>query len=592
MSRRPLAPGLMAADPIASPPPPPVPTLSASGTPSATYPLSPAAFWLLLLAFALVWFGVLDYRHLISSDEGRYAEMAREMWTTGDWITPRYNGYKYFEKPPLQTWMNALTFAAFGLGEWQARLWTALTGFAGVLMVGFTGRRVFNARVGLFAAAALAAAPLWSLLGHFNVLDMGLSFFMGLSLCALLLAQRPGLERSAVRGWMWLCWAAMALAVLSKGLVGIVLPGAVLVLYTLVTRDWALWRRLYLGSGLIVFFAVAAPWFVLVQMRNPEFFDFFFINEHFRRFAMEGHNRDGAPWYFVPVFIVGFLPWLSILPGTVRATLRMPRQPNGFAPTALLWVWSVFIFVFFSASHSKLISYLLPIAPAMALLFGLYLAQLRRDTVRVHMAGYAVFLIAALVMVAIFAGRAGSVRNPNELYKAFQVWLYFAVGAGLVGTLIAWRLARHSARRALLAFSAGMLLLVTIGGMGHEVFGRQSTGVLLVPAVKAEMQRLGPNVPFYSVNVLDHTMPYYLGQTMIMVQHPDELEFGVKQEPQKWVPTLDDFYARWRADPKALALVDPDTFGKLEAAHLPMRIVARDARRVVISKPQPEDNVK
>ncbi|WP_174978604.1 glycosyltransferase family 39 protein [Pandoraea terrigena] len=566
--------------------------MCAPNAPPTSYPLSPAAFWLLLIAFALVWFGVLDYRHLIASDEGRYAEMAREMWATGDWITPRYNGYKYFEKPPMQTWMNALTFAAFGLGEWQARLWTALTGFAGVLMVGYTGRRVFNARVGLFAAVALASAPLWSLLGHFNVLDMGLSFFMGLSLCALLLAQRPGLARPAVRGWMWLCWAAMALAVLSKGLVGVVLPGAVLVLYTLIARDWTLWRRLYLGSGLIVFFAIAAPWFVLVQLRNPEFFDFFFINEHFRRFAMEGHNRDGAPWYFVPVFLVGFLPWLSILPGTVRATLRMPRQPNGFAPTLMLWVWSGFIFVFFSASHSKLISYLLPIAPAMSLLFGLYLAQLRRDTVRVHLAGYAILLIAALVMVAIFAGRPGSVRNPNELYKAFQIWLYVAVGIGLVGTLVAWRLARHSARRALLTFAGAMLLLVSVGGMGHEVFGRQSSGVLLVPAIQAEMQRLGPNVPFYSVNVLDHTMPYYLGHTMIMVQHPDELEFGVKQEPQKWLPTLDDFYARWRADPKALALVDPDTFGKLESAHLPMRIIARDARRVVIAKPQVEDNVK
>ncbi|VVE23943.1 4-amino-4-deoxy-L-arabinose transferase [Pandoraea terrigena] len=586
MSRRPLATGLPAAAPLATPP------LCAPNAPPTSYPLSPAAFWLLLIAFALVWFGVLDYRHLIASDEGRYAEMAREMWATGDWITPRYNGYKYFEKPPMQTWMNALTFAAFGLGEWQARLWTALTGFAGVLMVGYTGRRVFNARVGLFAAVALASAPLWSLLGHFNVLDMGLSFFMGLSLCALLLAQRPGLARPAVRGWMWLCWAAMALAVLSKGLVGVVLPGAVLVLYTLIARDWTLWRRLYLGSGLIVFFAIAAPWFVLVQLRNPEFFDFFFINEHFRRFAMEGHNRDGAPWYFVPVFLVGFLPWLSILPGTVRATLRMPRQPNGFAPTLMLWVWSGFIFVFFSASHSKLISYLLPIAPAMSLLFGLYLAQLRRDTVRVHLAGYAILLIAALVMVAIFAGRPGSVRNPNELYKAFQIWLYVAVGIGLVGTLVAWRLARHSARRALLTFAGAMLLLVSVGGMGHEVFGRQSSGVLLVPAIQAEMQRLGPNVPFYSVNVLDHTMPYYLGHTMIMVQHPDELEFGVKQEPQKWLPTLDDFYARWRADPKALALVDPDTFGKLESAHLPMRIIARDARRVVIAKPQVEDNVK
>lgn len=556
------------------------------------YPIASKAFWLLLLSFALLWFGVLDYRHLIASDEGRYAEMAREMWVTGDWITPRYNGYKYFEKPPLQTWMNALTFAAFGLGEWQARLWTALTGFAGVLMVGYTGRRLFNGRVGLMAAAALASAPLWAILGHFNVLDMGLSFFMGLSLCALLLAQRPGLEMRQVRGWMWLCWAAMALAVLSKGLVGIVLPGAVLVIYTLVTRDWALWKRLYLGSGLIVFLVIVAPWFILVQSRNPEFFDFFFINEHFRRFAEEGHNRDGAPWYFVPVFIAGFLPWLTVLPQTVRATLRMPRQPNGFAPATLMWVWVAFIFFFFSISHSKLISYLLPIAPAVALLLGLYLSQMRREQVRVHLAGYAVFLIAALVMVAIFVGRGGSTRNPNELFREFQVWLYFAIGAGLVGTLVAWRLARHSARRALLAFAGAMFVLCTVGFLGHEVFGRQSSGVLLVPAVKAEMQRLGPDTPFYSVDVLDHTMPFYLRHTMIMVQRPDELEFGVTQEPQKWLPTLDAFYARWRADPKALALVDPNTMRQLVAAGLPMRIIAQDARRVIISKPTAADAVK
>ncbi|MBU6490433.1 MAG: 4-amino-4-deoxy-L-arabinose transferase, partial [Burkholderiales bacterium] len=88
---------------------------------------------MLLLALALVWFVPLGWRHLVPSDEGRYAEMAREMFATGDWITPRYNGYKYFEKPPLQTWMNALTFAWFGIGAWQARLYTALTGFAGVL---------------------------------------------------------------------------------------------------------------------------------------------------------------------------------------------------------------------------------------------------------------------------------------------------------------------------------------------------------------------------------------------------------------------------------------------------------------------------
>src|ERR1700761_4983793 len=96
-------------------------------------PLNRTTILLLVLALAVIWFVPLGWRHLLPSDEGRYAEMAREMFTTGDWITPRYNGYKYFEKPPLQTWANALTFAWFGIGEWQARLYTALTGFAGAV---------------------------------------------------------------------------------------------------------------------------------------------------------------------------------------------------------------------------------------------------------------------------------------------------------------------------------------------------------------------------------------------------------------------------------------------------------------------------
>src|SRR5471032_1669222 len=162
---------------------------------------------LLLLAFVVLWFIGLDYRHLVPSDEGRYAEMAREMFVTHDWITPLYNGYKYFEKPPLQTWANALTFAWFGIGEWQARLYTALAGFAGVLLIGYPGARGFNDVTGFCAAVVLATSPYWNLMAHFDTLDMGLSFWMQLTLCGLLLAQRPNLPRPQVRLWMWLCWA-------------------------------------------------------------------------------------------------------------------------------------------------------------------------------------------------------------------------------------------------------------------------------------------------------------------------------------------------------------------------------------------------
>lgn len=549
-------------------------------------PLNRIVLVLLLVAFAVIWFTPLGMRHLIPSDEGRYAEMAREMFVTGDWITPRYNGYKYFEKPPLQTWLNALTFAWFGIGEWQARLYTALASFAGVLLVGFTGARLFNPLSGFLAAVVLASSPYWNLMGHFNALDMGLAFWMALSLCALLLAQRPGLRPAAVRGWMWLCWAAMAFAVLSKGLVGVILPGAVLVLYTLIARDWALWKRLYLVSGLVIFFAIATPWFVLVQQRNPEFFNFFFIVQQFRRYLTPEQNRPGPFYYFVPVLLVGFLPWLSVAWQSVRHALRMPRQPNGFSPMLVLLIWSAFIFLFFSASHSKLISYVLPVAPALALIIGAYLPLLGADRFRRHLLGYLVFFVAAAFGI-IFLAYQGDARTPNALYRAFQIWLYVGLAIAAVLTLVAaWLNRRAGVTAALAAFGAAWLIFGTIGGTGHDEFGRYSSGALLAPAVRAELAKLPPDTPFYSIEMLDHTFPFYVGHTTIMVHRQDELAFGISVEPSKWVPTVDEWIARWKQDTHALAIMPPGEYDALVKQQVPMRVIARDNRRVIVEKPQ------
>lgn len=549
-------------------------------------PLNRITLVLLLVAFAVVWFAPLGLRHLIPSDEGRYAEMAREMFVTGDWITPRYNGYKYFEKPPLQTWLNALTFAWFGIGEWQARLYTALASFAGVLLVGFTGARLFNPLSGFLAAIVLASSPYWNLMGHFNALDMGLAFWMAVSLCALLLAQRPGLRAAAVRGWMWTCWAAMALAVLSKGLVGVILPGAVLVLYTLIARDWALWKRLYLVSGLVIFFAIVTPWFVLVQQRNPEFFNFFFVVQQFRRYLTPEQNRPGPFYYFAPVLLIGFLPWLSVAWQSVRHALRMPRQPNGFSPMLVLLIWSAFIFLFFSASHSKLISYVLPIAPALALVIGAYLPLLSADRFRRHLLGYLVFFVAAAFGI-IFLAYQGDARTPNALYRAFQMWLYAGLAVAAALTLAAaWLNRRTGVAAALTAFATAWLLFGTIGGTGHDEFGRYSSGALLAPAVRAELAKLPPDTPFYSIEMLDHTFPFYVGHTTIMVHRQDELAFGISVEPNKWIPTVDEWIARWEHDTHALAIMPPGQYDALVARHVPMRVIARDNRRVIVEKPQ------
>ncbi|EKS9799546.1 MULTISPECIES: glycosyltransferase family 39 protein [Burkholderia] len=549
-------------------------------------PLNRITLVLLVIALAIVWFAPLGLRHLIPSDEGRYAEMAREMFVTGDWITPRYNGYKYFEKPPLQTWLNALTFAWFGIGEWQARLYTAVASFAGILLVGYTGARLFNPLSGFLAAVVLASSPYWNLMGHFNALDMGLAFWMALSLCSLLLAQRPGLRPAAARGWMWACWAAMAFAVLSKGLVGLILPGAVLVLYTLIARDWALWKRLYLVSGLVIFFAIVTPWFVLVQQRNPEFFNFFFIVQQFRRYLTPEQNRPGPLYYFVPVLLVGFLPWLSVAWQSIRHALRMPRQPNGFSPMLVLLIWSAFIFLFFSASHSKLISYVLPVAPALALIIGAYLPLMSADRFRRHLLGNLVFLVVAAFGI-IFLAYQGDARTPNALYRAFQMWLYAGLAVAAALTLAAaWLNRRAGVAAALAAFGAAWLAFGTIGGTGHDEFGRYSSGALLAPTVRAELAKLPADTPFYSIEMLDHTFPFYMGHTTIMVQRQDELAFGISMEPNKWIPTVDEWITRWKQETHALAIMPPGEYDTLVKQGVPMRVIARDNRRVIVEKPQ------
>ncbi len=543
-------------------------------------PWRTSTLWLLAAALLVVWLGTLGYRHLIPTDEGRYAEIAREMFTTGDWVTIRYNDLKYFEKPPLQMWGTALAYTLFGVGDWQARLFAALSGLIGIAFTMLAAARWWGKRVAMVSALVLASAPMWNVGAHFNSLDMGVAGCMTMALAALLLAQHPDASPAQRRGWMWACWAAMALAVLSKGLIGVVLPGFVLVVYTLVARDWALWKRLHLLTGLVVFFAVGAPWFVLISARNPEFAWFFFVHEHFQRFTSTVHHRDAPLWYFVPLLVAGFLPWLAQLPGAARLTMaRDQAAANGFRPTLLLGLWAVLIFAFFSVSNSKLPGYIFPIVPALAILAALVLEQADERMWRWQLKA---FLGVSLVGLAAcgYLATMSSEMYPNAVFARFAAFL---AAAFLAAAVLTWLALRLAARRfeSLAAFACGWFLTFTIALLGHEAFGRSMSGIDLVPAVKPWLK---PGVPFYAVERLDHTMPFYLDTPAVMVQEPDELAFGVAHEPAKWIPTTDAFVVRWRDGGQAVAMMSPGTYQRLAAQSVPMTVIAQDTRRVIVRR--------
>lgn len=535
----------------------------------------------LVIGFGILWFYALGARTLVTSDEGRYAEMAREMATTGDWITPRLNAIKYFEKPPLQVWVTALAFKAFGLGEWQARLWTGLCGLLGIGLVAYTGRRLFNPWVGITAGLVLASCFWWAALGHVNTLDMGLSGMMTLTLCGLLLGQHENAGAEERRNWMLACWAGMALAVLSKGLIGVVLPGAVLVLYTVISRDWVIWKRLHPGAGLLLFFAIAAPWFVLVSMKNPEFARFFFIHEHFERFTSKVHGRF-HPWhYFIPILIVGIAPWLTVLVQSLLAGIR--KTAGDFQPKMLLLIWAVFIYTFFSISDSQLPSYILPIFPALALLIASYLQTATRYT----------WNVAAATVVAV--GGIGSAvvlwlpklaNDPAETanYAAAEPLAFVGCALLLIGGMLVLWLSRrnhgHFATQATVILAVSGFVAGQLFMLGSEAEGVYKSGLHLVPAIDAE---LTPATPIYAVGLYDQTLPFYLRRTMVLVEHADELEFGLGLEPQLWLKTRDEFIARWTNGQKALAITRPEVYADLQKRGVPMRIVAQDARRIVIA---------
>jgi 4-amino-4-deoxy-L-arabinose transferase-like glycosyltransferase len=539
--------------------------------------------WSLLAAFVIVWLYVLGVRTLVPPDEGRYAEMAREMLATGDWVTTRLNGIKYFEKPPLQAWMNALSFAAFGLGDWQARLWTGLCGLGGVLLTGYAGHKVFGPRAGFYAALALGSSLFWVACGQIDSLDMGLSGMTTIALCALLLAQRDDAGAAERRNWMLVCWAGMALAVLAKGLIGLVLPGAVLVLYTLAARDWAIWARLHLVKGLLLFFAIATPWFVLVALKNPEQPHFFFIHEHFERFLLKTHHREGAWYYFFVMLIPGILPWLGVLPQSLFAALR--RERSTFQPKLMLLVWAVFIFFFFSYSSSKLPGYILPIFPALALLVAVYLENASR---RQRMLAAGLLVAVGLVGLAFVPGIAGmQVRHPSEtaLLEAYQPWVLAAALLAAGGGALALMHARHLRRDAtvLTLALAGFLATQAILA-GFEPYGKMRAGAALVPAIQAE---LSADTKIYSVSTYEQSLTFYLRRTVVLVDYWDEFTFGLKQQPELSIPTVDGFVAQWNqaagAGVKALAIMEHDTYAELKQRGVAMRVVAEDSRRMVVA---------
>jgi len=473
----------------------------------------------LIALYLLLYLLPLPVRPLASPDEVRYGEIAREMLVSGDWVSPHLNGVRYFEKPALGYWLNALSLAVFGENSFALRLPVALaTGLAALIVFGLA-RRFLGASTAVLATAIYLTTFLVAGVGTFALLDAFLALFLTAALAAYYVALRAApAER---RAWLIACGAACGAAFLVKGFLALAIPVIVAAPYLATTRRW---RDLVTSPWwpIAVAAVVVLPWSVLVHLREPDFWRYFFWVEHVQRFTADDAQHAAPFWYYVAYLPLTGWPWILLLPA---AAIGLRRSGGDRDFVGYLVIWAALPFLFFSASSGKLATYILPCFAPLSILLA---AGLERYLV----AGYtrAWRLAAALVALAFVAVLALLLAAQNGALGAVPFGAgeggRLAVLAGSLAAGVAGGIAALASGQARIRIGgvalAGVALLVPLHfGLPQQALDN------FAPGGAVARYATGADAVVVSDAPLFGTAAWVLKRTDIYVASPGEIDYGL-----------------------------------------------------------------
>ena len=549
-------------------------TARADSGPAAPRPLRPWAVALFAVAVVAAYCFSLHLGALAEPDEPRYAEIAREMLARHDWVTPTLNYVKYFEKPPLVYWLTAIDFSLLGVSDWSARLVPVLAALASLVLTWAVGRRGYGSWVAAIGTGLLAISPFFFAMGQTLTLDMPLTFFLTLGMACFWLWYQSGRRW---RGWVIGLYLSIAFGMLTKGPVAVVLTGGVVALFLLARREWrALWA-LVDRVGIAVFAVVALPWFVLVSIRNPEFPDFFIMDQHVRRFLTTGEHHQPI-WFFVPIVFASLLPWsvaLLLVPGWSSALRRF----RNWSPLTWFCVtWAAVIIGFFSLSTSKLGTYVVPALPPVALLT----ARALRDVVAAEAPlgsrlGWPLLVLGGGMLiggvVVLF------LKIPLSLSLSPYLW-----AGGLVLLAGGWWMHRSRAtQRALAIGMVSTLALLSVVIAARDVTRSYRELGLAIRA------HAGPDDQILIYRHYVQGIPLYTERRAIMVAGRGELDFGSRQGDQIaffW-PNDEQLVRAWASPTRLFLVINRSELEPLRSqlSPPPIEIAAEDKKVVVVNRP-------
>lgn len=521
---------------------------------------------LIAVAMSLLYSIFLGWYALFTPDEGRYSEVAREMVVTGDYISPHLNGVIFLDKPILYYWLQALSIHLFGLKEWALRFWPVCLGILGTIMTYVGGRILFDRRTGILSAIILATSPMYYGGAHYANLDLEVAVLISCSLLSFIIALQSSSTQQRL-GFLLAAYVFTGLAVLTKGLIGIAFPAIIVGSWIILLNRWKSIPKMRLFTGLVIFLCITAPWFLLVQKANPQFFHYFFVEQQFSRFIANGQYNNQSPgWFYIPIVLVGLIPWSVFFFQALYQHIKSIFQNyKHHANELYLVIWFIFIFTFFSIPKSKTLGYILPVFPAAALLIGSYLNRFW-DSFQSKGIYYGIISFIVLSEIAVICVLTLPLLTALGLDPAFlpyiaMIGIIFSLG--MIGIMHA--LAKKSVRHVFIYMSAIACAFLLAIISSANVINHKS----IKPLAMQIKPILTPNDEIVTYYRYYQDLPIYLERRISIVAkwHADdiplfdnwlrELWLGMPyQDTSNWLIEETEFWKRWNSDKRLFVLMN------------------------------------
>ncbi len=516
-------------------------------------------YWLALFVIAAILLFAGNGSLLVTdSVESNYALTAKEMVLSGDWLSPQIYGHYWYDKPIFFYWLTALAFKLFGFGEFAARFFPAVFGLGGLALLAWGAHKLYDGRTAWCSALVLMSSVEFFLISKSIITDAVLFFFFSATLLFFYLGYRDGRAR-----YWYFMYAAAGFAVLTKGPIGVLLPGLIITLFLLWQRDWRVLSRMHLFSGTLLCAAVAVPWYAaMYAIHGSEFINIFFGTHNFLRATVSEHPRDDVFYYYTLVNFLALFPWSGLIPWALWSWWRQGRRPLTQEQRFLL-LWAMVVFGFFQCMATKYITYTYPLLFPASLLLGNLIAK---NGERCFNRKYLFFVGSGfgILLAAAWWATAQGLVNSEML---FLLPLALIIGV-LVDYLVRLNMGERVYSVSLLAVIFYIALIFSVAVPLSEERSAKDLGDMLAKQDVTEVGLYGK----YPTSAV-----FYSGSKIVKLMHSDEVA-GYVPKDFSWSSKNVMPYATLEANPYSFVVVTPSSYGRfIKEQRQPWHIVKEDA---------------